>query len=179
MAETEHWPRFDGRPDLRRAGVYSTLAHDPPLFSSVGRLMAHLLRHIKLTEQQREVVIVRSCLRDRGAYPFGQHVRIAADLGVPPATLDQLLSFAPDITDPTDAALVAMVDDLHLTNHVSDSTWHEVRKHLDTQATMDVIATAGFYGLISLVLTTAQTPLEPGAAALPDLPDSAEQETQP
>ncbi len=167
---TENWPRFEGRPELRRAGVYSTLAHHPALFRSVGPIMAHLLKDNTLTDPQREIVIVRSCLRDRGAYPYRQHVRIAGELGVDSSTLDQLPSFEPTIQSAADAALVAAVDELHLTNRVSDATWDEVRRHLVPQAIMDVVATAGFYSLISFVLTVAQTPLEPGAVDLPDLP---------
>ena len=178
LEDTEGWPRFEGRPELRQAGVYSTLAHHPALFRSVGPIMAHLLRNNTLTDPQREIVIVRSCLRDRGAYPYRQHVRIAGDLGVGSATHSQLSSFTPTIDAPTDAALVAFVDELHETNDIADGTWNEIRRHLDQQAIMDVIATAGFYGLISFVLSAARTPLEPGAVQLPDLRRTTDRESR-
>ena len=174
LDETKGWPRFEGRPELRQAGVYSTLAHHPALFQSVGPIMAHLLRDNALTDQQREIVIVRSCLRDRGAYPYRQHVRIAEELGVDADTLSQLPSFSPTISSEADSALVSAVDELHLTNQIANGTWEQVRHHLDPQAIMDVVATAGFYGLISFVLTVARTPLEPGTVELPDLPATSD-----
>ena len=170
LDDTAAWPRFRGRPELRRAGVYATLANHPALFRAVGPLMAHLLVGNTLTAPQREIVIVRSCLHDRGAYPYRQHVGIAADAGVTTTTLDQLTLEQPTIDDPTDSAIAAAVDELHRNDDITDDTWSLLTAHLEPRAVMDLIVTAGFYGLISYLLNTACTQLEPGEVQLPPRP---------
>ena len=170
LDDTAAWPRFRGRPELRRAGVYATLANHPALFRAVGPLMAPLLVGNTLTAPQREIVIVRSCLHDRGAYPYRQHVGIAADAGVTTTTLDQLTLEQPTIDDPTDSAIAAAVDELHRNDDITDDTWSLLTAHLEPRAVMDLIVTAGFYGLISYLLNTACTQLEPGEVQLPPRP---------
>lgn len=170
LDDTAGWPRFRGRPELRRAGVYSTLANHPALFRSIGPVMAHLLVDCALTERAREIVIVRSCVHDRGAYPYRQHVTIAARHGVAPTLLDQLTRSCPVIDDPADGALVAAVDELHRENDISDETWALLVEHHGADATMDLVVVAGFYGLVSFLLNTAHTRLEPGEVRLPPRP---------
>ena len=65
---------------------------------------------------------------------------------------------------------MAAVDELHRTDHLADATWDRLCRHLSSQQIMDMIVTAGFYGLISFVLNSAGTPLEPGTVELPPRP---------
>ena len=123
-----------------------------------------------LTAPQREIVIVRSCLHDRGAYPYRQHVRIALDAGVTATTLHQLTLERPTIDDPTDSAIVSAVDDLHRYDDITDDTWSLLSAHVEPPAIMDLVVTAGFYGLISYLLNTACTRLETGEVQLPPRP---------
>jgi AhpD family alkylhydroperoxidase len=170
LDDTATWPRFQGKPDLRRSGVYSTLAKHPKLFRAIGPMMAHLLVDNALTDPQREIVIVRSCLHDRGAYPYRQHVGIAAGAGVTTSTLDQLTLEHPTIDDPADRAIVAALDELHRYDVITEDAWSLLAEHLEARATMDMIVTAGFYGLISFLLNTTCTRLEPGEVHLPTRP---------
>ena len=167
LQQTLSWPRFADQPEKRRAGVYCTLANHPALFLAIGPFMAHLLVDNELSDRHRELVIVRSCLLDRGAYPYRQHVQIAAGVGVDEASIATLTEPHPRMSDPADAAVVALVDELHHTNQVSDETWAAASDHVGTPGILDAIATAGFYGLISFALNVAATPLEPGPVDLP------------
>ena len=164
---TADWPRFRDRPSAIHAGVYGTLANHPRLFTALGPLMAHLLVDLSLTAPQRELVIVRACLHDRGAYPYRQHVGIAATAGLDPDTLAAITAPSPRLADPTDQALLTIVNELHRTNRLSDEAWDSVDRRLGVRPMMDAIVTTGFYGLISFVLNTARTRLEPGDVHLP------------
>ncbi len=168
LAETAGWPRFVARPEARGAGVYGTLANHIELFRSIGPLMAHFLVDTALDDRTRELVIVRTCYRDRGEYPYRQHVRIGAEAGLDQRTLDALASEHPELDDPNDAVLVRAIDELHDNDVITDPTWIALSDQLTTVQILDVIALAGFYGLISFVLNTAGTELEPGTVRLPD-----------
>ena len=168
VALTETWPRFRGRPELRRANVYGTLANHPALLQAVGPFMGYLLVDNSLTDVGREAVILRSCFRDRGRYPYRQHVRIGAEAGLSDGNLNQLAAPNPVFEDSTLAVLVEIVDELHDTNGLGDNTWRRAMARLTQGQVLDAVATAGFYGFISFVLNTSGTELEPGDVDLPD-----------
>ena len=168
--ETASWPRFTGRPDLRNARVYGTLANHETLFTAIGPAMGHLLVGNALDDSLREIVIVRSCLHDRGAYPFRQHVRIAAESGVDRPTIMELASKNPSFRSADEQVVVKAVDELHRESSVTDNTWDELVHRLSTDAIMDMVFTAGFYGLISFVLNVSGTQLEPGTVELAPRP---------
>ncbi len=168
LAETASWPRFAGRPGLRAAGVYGTLANHPPLFIAAGPLMAHLLVDNSLTDIDRELVIIRSTLRDRGRYPYRQHVAIGQRAGLRPDELQALAEPEPALDDPARHSLAAVVDELHDGNTVSQPCWDAACRHFSVTQLLDAVATAGFYGLISFILNSAGTALEPGAVELPE-----------
>ncbi len=157
LAETATWPRFADRPEIRSAGVYGTLANHVELFRAIGPLMAHFLVDNALDDRSREMVIVRSCLRDRGAYPYRQHVRIGAEAGIDPQALDALASERPQFDDPNDTTLVRAIDELHDLNTITDSTGAALSRWLTAAQILDAVAIAGFYGLISFVLNSAGT----------------------
>ena len=132
--------------------------------------MGHLIVGNALDDVLREIVIVRSCLHDRGAYPFRQHVRIAAESGVDRLTIMELASKNPSFRSADEQVVVKAVDELHRESSVTDDTWDELVRRLSTDAIMDMVFTAGFYGLISLVLNVSGTQLEPGTVELAPRP---------
>jgi len=168
LAETATWPRFAGRPELRAGRVYGTLANHVDLFRAIGPLMAHFLVDNALDDRSRELVIVRSCYRDRGEYPYRQHVRIGAEAGLDQRTLDALAAEHPQLDDQADATLALAIDELHDHNMITEPTWTALSSRLSANQILDAVAIAGFYGLISFVLNSAGTELETGSVRLPD-----------
>ena len=168
VATTATWPRFRAREELRRANVYGTLANHPALFEAIGPFMAYLLVDNSLSDIGREAVIIRSCVRDRGRYPYRQHVRIGAQAGLSDGDLNELVAPKPVFDDPTLAILVEITDELHDTNVLSDHTWERATGRLTRRQVLDTVATVGFYGFISFVLNGSGTELEPGDVHLPD-----------
>ncbi len=166
LQETSEWPRFKTSPELRHARVYGTLANHADLFCSLGPLMAHILSHISLPERQREIVIVRACCKDLGAYPYRQHMRIGRTAGLEEHELTKLSDSQPRMQNEPDQLLIDWVDELHRTGTISTNTWQAGISCFDERQLFDVTLTAGFYGLISMVLNSARTELEEGEATL-------------
>lgn len=167
LQATSAWPRFKANPEVRNARVYGTLANHPALFAAIGPIMAHILVDISLSESQREIVIVRACFRDHGAYPFRQHVRIGRAAGLPDAEIAALGEETPKMCNQRDQLLVDWVDELHDTGTICSATWQRGNDHFETCQLLDLTLAAGFYGLISFVLSAARTKLEDGEATLP------------
>lgn len=168
LAETARWPRFKNRPEIRSAGVYSTFANHPALFSAIGGLMAHNLDGSSLSAEARELVIVRACAMARGGYPYRQHVRIGREAGLSEAVLNAASQLAPQGLTGEAQLIIGLVDSLFETNDIDDNLWAIARSNLSSPQFMDVIVIAGFYGIISMVLNVARTRLEEGQATLPE-----------
>ena len=166
LAETAQWPRLKARPELRQAGVYTTFANHPALFQAIGGLALHIANQNSLPDPARELVIIRSCARARGAYPYRQHVGIGRDAGLTEVEITAVGQLRPSGLDREARILVAMVDALYRSNDLDDDVWARAQTALSTEQIMDVIVICGFYGLISAVLNVAKTRLEPGKVNL-------------
>ena len=169
LAETASWPRFQDHPERRSAGVYGTLAHNPELFRAIGPLMAYIMVDNELSDRHREMVIVRSCLRDRAQYPYRQHVAIARTVGLSAEELQQISEPHSMLDDQLGSAVIQAVDQLHDENTIDDELFDALVAQHSVPWVFDLVATAGFYGLVSFTLNSARTPLEPGETLLPNL----------
>lgn len=168
LEETAQWPGLRARPELRRAGVYATLANHPALFQAIGGLAVHVLHGNSLPDRARELAIVRACARARGAYPYRQHVGIGRGVGLTEAQINAVGQLRPQGLSGDMRLLVEMVDELYEKNDVDDELWARARAALSTQQILDVILICGFYGLISAVTNVARTSLEAGGDSLPE-----------
>ena len=167
LVETAKWPGLQARPELRRAGVYTTFANHPALFQAIGGVAVHILHRNSLPDRAREVAIIRACARACGAYPYRQHVGIGRSVGVSEAEIAMLGQLRPAGLGEMPRILVEMVDGLHRDNDLDDGVWQRAQSVFSNDQIMDVILICGFYGLISTVLNLARTPLEPGSDSLP------------
>ena len=168
LAATEQWPGLRARPELRRAGVYGTLANHPALFQAIGGPAVHILHRNSLPDRARELAIIRACARARGAYPYRQHVGIGRGVGLTEAEIAAVGRLRPSGLDTEMQVLVEMVDALYRDNDLDDDLWGRAQVVFSSEQIMDTILICGFYGLISAVLNVARTELEPGSDNLPE-----------
>ena len=110
----------------------------------------------------------RACWLCRSGYEWGQHVRIARDSGVRDDEIARIPrgAEAPGWNE-LDRALLRATDELHGDAFVSDATWQELSRHLDTRQRIDLIFTVGQYQMVSMALNTLGVQPEPGLARLP------------
>ena len=167
LSATAQWPGLRARPELRRAGVYGTLANHPALFQAIGGPAVHILHRNSLADRARELAIIRACARARGAYPYRQHVGIGRGVGLTEAEISAVGRLRPRGLDTEMQVLVEMVDALYRDNDLDDDLWGRAQAAFSTGQIMDTILICGFYGLISAVLNVARTELEPGSDNLP------------
>ena len=167
LADTARWPGLRTRPELRRAGVYTTLANHPALFQAIGGLAVHILNRSSLQDRARELVIIRACACARGAYPYRQHIGIGRSVGLTEAEIAAVSQARPRGLGEREQIMMELVDALFRKNDVDDRVWALARAGLSIGQLMDAIVICGFYGLVSTVLNVARTPLEPGGDNLP------------
>ena len=102
-------------------------------------------------------------------YEFGQHARIALNIGISQA---EILAITKGPTDPTwnpfERALLKGVDELHSEAMVSDPTWAALSEQYSVQQMMDYVFTVGQYNQVSMALNSLGVEREEGVAGFPE-----------
>jgi alkylhydroperoxidase family enzyme len=120
----------------------------------------------------REIMIHRTCALNRNEYEWGVH---AAAFGRPLGLSDEQLrsTVTGSADDPCwegDAAAVfALADELHATSTIGAGLWESLRERFDDDQILELIATAGWYRLISYVCNGLGVGLEEWALRFADV----------
>ena len=152
--------------------LFRTIARNLPLGAAMSQLGPYMLgRSANFDMRSREIVIDRVTARCHCEYEWAVHVKgFAHRVGL---TAEQIYSTvhgsATDTCwDNKDAALIAMVDELHDSGRVTDVTWSTLASHFSENALMELLILAGWYHAISFLANGAQVKLEHWAPRFPD-----------
>lgn len=132
-----------------------TFAHHPALTTAYHHLIGHALFATTLSVRQRELLVLRVAhLRD-SPYEWAQHVFLAGEVGISPEEVERVTQgAAADGWIPLEGALLAAADQLIGQACISDETYAELSKELDTQQLLDVVFTVGAYEVLAMALRT-------------------------
>lgn len=154
----------DGQP----LNIFGTLGKHPKLLKRFNLLGGFLLNKGMLPARERELVILRVGANARAEYEFGQHTVIGRDCGL---TDDEIaaLTRAPDRHDwsADDLALIALADELHADDCVTDATWSDLARQWDDAQLVELLVVAGFYRLVSGFLNSTGVQLDDGIPGFP------------
>jgi alkylhydroperoxidase family enzyme len=156
----------------RRLGdnnIFATLARHPDLFRPWLRFGGYLLGAGTLDARDRELLILRTGANCGSSYEWGQHVRIAGELGIDRADIDRVLE-GPGAAgwDDGDALLLTAADELHDASVLSDTTWGALAERFDERQLIEIVAVVGQYHLVAFLLNSLGVQLDDGLEALPD-----------
>lgn len=153
---------------LGTLNIFRTFARHPELFRSWLPFGRYLLAEGSLPAADRELMILRTAERCGCSYEWGQHVRIALDVGVDRAAIDRVLE-GPDAEGWTQhqAALLRAVDELHESSTLSDETWAQLAETYDDRLLMEATMLIGQYHLVAFALNAFGVELDEGLEQLP------------
>ena len=147
----------------RVLNIFRTLANHSGLARRWMVFANHILGKSTLSEQARELVILRIGYLCQSGYEWGQHVVIARRAGM---TDDEILSSKSGPETPGLSPLYRMLlqatDELHADAHMTDVTWAGLTEHLSQQQMMDLVFTVGQYNLVSMALNSFGVQLDAG-----------------
>jgi alkylhydroperoxidase family enzyme len=154
----------DGRP----LNIFGVLGHHPKLLKRFNLLGGFILNKGLIPERERELVILRVGWNARAVYEFGQHTVIGQRCGLTDDEIAALTS-SPDDHEwsPDDRALIALADDLHDDDCVSDDTWRALAARWSEAELVELLVVAGFYRLVSGFLNSAGVQLDDGIPGFP------------
>lgn len=154
----------DGRP----LNIFGTLGRHPKLLKRFNLLGGFLLNKGVVPARERELVILRVGANARAEYEFGQHTVIGRNCGLTDLEIAALTQ-APDSHDwsDDDLALIALADELHADDCVTDATWADLARRWDDAQLVELLIVAGFYRLVSGFLNSTGVQLDEGVPGFP------------
>ena len=149
--------------------IFSTLARHPDLFRSWLGFGGYLLVGGALPPRDRELMILRTAVRCRSSYEWGQHVRISLRMGIERETIDRVLDGPGAAGWPDhESTLMRAVDELHDNARISDSTWDALADHYDERQLIELAMLIGQYHMVAFALNSLGVELDEGLEPLPD-----------
>ena len=148
--------------------IFRTLARHPDLFRSWLGFGGYLLVGGKVPPRDRELMILRTAVRCRSSYEWGQHVRISERMGIERETIDRVIE-SPDAAGWPDheATLMRAVDQLHDDSRISDSTWEALAGKYDETQLIELTMLIGQYHMVAFALNSLGVELDEGLEQLP------------
>ncbi len=148
--------------------IFRTLANHPKLAKRWLVFGNHVLGKNTLPPREREIVILRIGWLCRSEYEWSQHVVIGKREGLSDEEIARI-GVGPDAPGWSDLerALLRATDELKKDAFVSDATWRELGRSLNTQQLMDLVFTVGQYNLVSMALNSFGVQLDPGLPRMP------------
>jgi alkylhydroperoxidase family enzyme len=151
--------------------LFRTLALHADLASRMGVVGGLILGHPLIDPAEREIVIHRITARCGAEYEWGVHAVI---FGRPLGLSERQLAATVhgDAADPVwserQALLIRLSDELHDTADITDALWLELERHWTHPELLELIVTAGWYRVISQVVSATRIEPETWAARFPE-----------
>jgi 4-carboxymuconolactone decarboxylase len=153
------------RPEVQAMGLvgpFGVWMHAP----DVGTAMAALGRSVRfdtsLPPNVTEVAICTTGAFYRAAFEFAAHRGLAVRAGVEPAALDRLAAGDDPAFEGDEAAAHAVARQLLHDHRIEPDTYADAARRFGPQGMVELVATIGYYSLISLMLNGFEVPLAPG-----------------
>jgi alkylhydroperoxidase family enzyme len=157
-------------PGVEPLGLFRTVAHNPAVLERFRTTGAYILNFGCVEPLDREVLLHRTCARCGCGYEWGVHaVAFGRPLGMSDEQLLATVRDGPDadVWSPRQRLLVRLADELHDTATVSEPLWAELAELWDAAQLIELIATAGFYHLVSFTANAAAVRPEPFGEPFP------------
>ena len=157
-------------PGVEPLKLFRTVAHNHAILERFRKTGAYILNFGTVEPADREIVIHRTTARTVCEYEWGVHaVAYGRPLGFTDEQLRATVRGTAD--DPAfterQSLLVRLVDELHDTGTVSDALWPHLTAQWEPNQLVELIATVGFYHLVSFAANAFGVELEDYAERFP------------
>jgi 4-carboxymuconolactone decarboxylase len=147
-------------------GPFVPLIRSPEALNRLQRLGGYLRYESALEPRLSEMAILVIARFWSQQYEWHIHHPIALKAGVPAGKAEAIaMGRRPDAMAEDEAALYDTLDEILRTHAVSDPTWARAIAAFKERGVIDLLAMAGYYSTLAMVMNAARTPLPPGVAA--------------
>lgn len=144
-------------------GPFNALLRSPELCDLVQRLGAFVRFGTSIPPQLNEMAIIMAGRKWTAQYEFYAHRRLALEAGLSPAIADAIAANErPPSMAKDEETVYDFVSELLATGGVSDPTFQRVKDAFGERGVIDLVAAAGYYSIVSMVLNVDRYPLPEG-----------------
>jgi 4-carboxymuconolactone decarboxylase len=152
-------------------GPFVPLLRNPALLSRVEKLGAYLRYESPLAGRIREFAILAVARAYSQQVEWAIHQPLALQEGVRPLVVAAIAEGRrPELMPEDEAVTWDFLVELQAHRSVSDATYARAVRQFGEAGMLDLVAIAGYYGLLGLVMNVARTPAPNTAPRLPPLP---------
>ena len=150
----------------RLPGPAKIYVHNPKLAKVMGPLGAHFRTGYSLSEREREIAVCIICSKFHSAYPTSAHERAGKAAGLPPNTVEAILSGLPtSFSDKREQVVYEMAACLANSRWVGKGLYDRAVEALGHVGITDVITLMGYYASVAMTLAFYDVPANaPGMA---------------
>lgn len=153
-------------------GPFVPLLRSPELMTRLQKTGEYLRFQKDLSPRLFEMCVLLVARRWNQQFEWSFHHPIALEAGLERSILEAIaLDRRPEGMDPATAAVWDLLDELHRTKAVSDEVYARALDALGDRGMVELVAAAGYYTTLAMVMNTARTPA-PTQPALPKLTTS-------
>ncbi|MEI7532016.1 MAG: carboxymuconolactone decarboxylase family protein [Betaproteobacteria bacterium] len=150
-------------PRKRLSGPFNALLRKPPLADRVRQLGDSIRFENSLPDVLREFAITITAKFWSAKYEWHIHSNLAIDLGIDRSVVEAIgASEEVVLTDPDQKLVYQFTHELLHTKEVSDETYDKVLKRFGEVTLIDLMATIGYFGFVSIILNAVRVPLPEG-----------------
>jgi alkylhydroperoxidase family enzyme len=144
--------------------LFRTLAVHPDLMSRMRPLGAGILGSTTVDPRERELMILRTTALNGASYEWGVHATaFGPSVNLSEEDARAIAAGETERFDANDRAILRLADELHEISTVSDDLWASLTTSHTLPQIVELIATAGWYRLLSYVINAARIEPEPWA----------------
>jgi 4-carboxymuconolactone decarboxylase len=155
-------------PGMEPLKLFRTVAHNPRVLGRMRR--GGLLDKGSITAREREIMILRTCVRCGADYEWGVHVMFfGQQAGFTQAQVHATVRGSHDDSawNSQEQLLVRLADELHDTSRVSEPLWAQLSLHWQPAQLLELMMLAGLYHAVSYLVNGAGVELETNAPRFP------------
>ena len=145
----------DGHP----YNVMRALAHHPMVLQRVNALGGVYATHSTIPLRAREIVVLRVAARAGCEYQLAAHADVARSAGLTEGQVAAITGGG-KLEDPSEAALLALADEMHASDDVSDATWAALTADWGPGDLVEFVTLVGFYRLLAGFLNVMRVPVD-------------------
>lgn len=152
--------------DLPQLNVWRMLAGSPSVFRPITAVSSAYLNDGELSDEMREIVILRVGYLTGSEYEVVNHLRVATLIGMDPDKVAALVPGEPqDAFTPDERDVLRFVDEVVGDGGASQAAFDVVAKFMSPSEMIELTIVAGFYTLVSQFCATFEVELEDAPVA--------------
>ncbi len=147
----------------RNINLYRALAHSPDALRAFSALGSHIRHRSRLDPRLREMAILQVGYLERSPYEYSHHVEIGREFGVSDddiRAIGEETQGRPTSLDPLAKAVLHAAWEMTIGLAISERTFAELRRRLDSEQLTDLVLTIAFYNAVVRILATLQIDVE-------------------